>query len=64
MEVHHISADKPHAVKCIDIYLNHEGGEVQIVDATKTSNRISISALDWNELVDRIKAEQIGKIRL
>ena len=62
MEHYHISSDR-YGVKCIDIYLDHEGGEVQIVDALNRSNRIVISAGDWNQLVERIRAGRIAKVR-
>lgn len=63
MERHHISSDRIPGVKCIDIYLDHKKGKVEIVDALTKSNRITISAGDWNQLINRIRAGKIGKIR-
>lgn len=62
MEHHHISTKALVESRCIDIYLDHEKGIVKINDALKKSNRIVISGSDWNELVNRIKTDIIGKI--
>jgi hypothetical protein len=63
MEHHHISSKSwPSFIRCIDIYLDHDKGEVCIEDTINKSNRIVISAADWNELVGRIKAGTIGKV--
>ena len=63
MEHHHISSDRIPAFKCIDIYLDHEAGIAHIVDSLDQKNRITISAGDWNELVDRIRSGKINQLR-
>jgi len=63
MEYHHVSSDRIPGLKCIDIYLDHKNGKVEIVDSLNNSNRITISSGDWNQLVDRIRRGKIGKIR-
>lgn len=62
VEHHHIS-DRVGITKCIDIYLDHGRREVRIFDALDKSNKITISAKDWNQLVDRIKSDKIRKVR-
>lgn len=63
MEHYHISGDKHDMVKCIDIYLDHERKNVRIVDTLNGDNAISIAGADWNELVDRVIARKIHKVR-
>lgn len=62
MEHHHISAQRPYSLHCIDIYLDNEGGEVRIIDALNTDNKIAISRDDWNELIERIRKGVIGGV--
>jgi hypothetical protein len=63
MEHHHISFSRFPFLKCIDIYLDHDRREAKIVDAEDSLNKITLSADDWNELIRRIKAGEIGTIR-
>jgi len=64
VEHHHVSIKLWNELRSIDIYLDHKKKEVQIIDSHEKSNRIKIEAGDWNELVNQIKTNQIGKLNI